>query len=136
MKKIIKKGSVLLFIASLLFLISCAKRFAEMTFDNQEYDFGTITQGDKVAHDFKFTNTGATDLVITDAKGSCGCTVPVYPKEPIQPGKSGNIKVSFDSHGKMGTTSKRVTIMCNVKEETKILNIKANIEVPEKGQTN
>jgi hypothetical protein len=134
MEKILKKASILLFIASFLFVISCAKGFAEMTFEENEFDFGNIVQGDKVVHDFKFTNTGNTNLVIDGAKGSCGCTVPTYPKEPIEPGKSGSIKVAFDSHGKMGETKKTVTIMCNVKEKIKILNIKSTIDVPQQAK--
>jgi len=102
-------------------------KYAEMTFENQKHDFGTITQGDKVTYDFKFTNTGGSDLVITNAKGSCGCTVPEYPKDPIAPGEEGVIKVSFDSKGKIGDTSKSVTLLCNVKEGAKILYIKSNI---------
>ena len=101
-----------------------------MTFDTEVFDFGTIKQGDKVQHDFKFTNSGHSDLVITDAKGSCGCTVPEYPKDPIKPGESGVIKVKFDSHGKSGQHSKSVTLFCNVEQGNKVLNIKANIEAP------
>lgn len=106
-------------------------KFAKMTFDTEEHDFGTIQQGDKVSYDFKFKNTGEADLVITQAKGSCGCTVPDYPKTPIKVGAPGTIKVSFNSRGKHGETSKTVTIMCNTAEGNKILKIKANIEVPE-----
>ena len=105
-----------------------------MTFDTTEHDFGTIKQGDKVTHDFKFTNTGESDLLISNAKGSCGCTVPEYPKEPIKPGESGNIKVSFNSTGKSGQTEKSVTIMVNTKEKHQILKIKANIETPVKAK--
>ena len=105
-------------------------KFAVMTFDHDVHDFGTIQQGDKPTYDFAFKNTGESDLIITSAKGSCGCTVPEYPKTPIKPGESGNIKVSFDSKGKSGATTKTVSIMCNTAEGTKILTIKANIEVP------
>ena len=107
-------------------------KYPVMTFENEEHDFGTIKQGDKVVTVFKFKNTGEADLTITAARGSCGCTVPEYPKTPIKPGESGDIKVSFNSKGKHGETSKTVTIMCNIKEGNKILKIKANIEVPEK----
>lgn len=138
MKNTIRKTSLLLFVASLLILASCDKKekVAEMDFEHEEFDFGKIKQGDKVVHDFKFSNTGQADLKITDARGSCGCTVPEYPKEPIKPGESGTIKVSFNSAGKSGETEKTVTLMCNVKEGTKILKIKANIDVPAEGQTN
>jgi outer membrane biosynthesis protein TonB len=107
-------------------------KYPVMTFNHDEHDFGTIKQGDKVVYDFKFKNTGEADLLITAAKGSCGCTVPEYPKTAIKAGESGNIKVSFDSKGKQGENTKTVTIMCNTKEGNKLLKIKANIEVPKK----
>lgn len=107
-------------------------KYPTMTFQKEEHDFGTIKQGDKVSTDFKFKNTGEADLIITSARGSCGCTVPDYPKTAIKPGETGNIKVSFDSKGKQGKTNKTVTILCNTKEGNKILNIHANIEVPNK----
>jgi Protein of unknown function (DUF1573) len=107
-------------------------KYPAMTFQKEEHDFGTIKQGDKVSTDFQFKNTGEADLIITSARGSCGCTVPDYPKTPIKPGETGNIKVSFDSKGKQGKTSKTVTILCNTQEENKILKINANIEVPNK----
>jgi len=103
-------------------------KYPELSFEKQEHDFGTIKQGDKVTYDFKFKNTGEGELIISDAKGSCGCTVPEYPKTPIKPGEDGKIKVSFDSSGKSGINSKSVTLTCNIKEGKKIINIKANIE--------
>ena len=107
-------------------------KYPTMTFQKEEHDFGTIKQGDKVSTDFQFKNTGEADLIITSARGSCGCTVPEYPKTAIKPGETGTIKVSFDSKGKQGKTNKTVTILCNTKEGNKILNIHANIEVPNK----
>jgi hypothetical protein len=103
-------------------------KYPELSFEKQEHDFGTIKQGDKVTYEFKFKNTGQADLLISDAKGSCGCTVPEYPKTPIMPGEDGKLKVSFDSSGKSGLNTKSVTITCNTKENNKIINIKANIE--------
>ena len=103
-------------------------KYPELTFEKQEHDFGTIKQGDKVTFEFKFKNTGQADLLISDAKGSCGCTVPEYPKTPIKPGEDGKLKVSFDSTGKSGLNTKSVTITCNTKEKNNIINIKANIE--------
>lgn len=77
-----------------------------MTFDKTEHDFGTITQGDQPSYSFVFKNTGASDLIISNAVGSCGCTVPEYPKAPVKPGESGKIKVSFNSNGKNGRQQK------------------------------
>lgn len=100
----------------------------EMTFTEKEHDFGTINQGDKPMHIFKFTNTGTKDLVITNAVGSCGCTVPEYPKEPVGPGKTGTMKVSFNSTGKTGNQAKTVTISANVPNGATVLTIKANVK--------
>lgn len=93
----------------------------EITFEKDSYDFGDIRQGDTVSHDFKFTNTGSHDLIITNARGTCGCTVPEWPKEPIKPGESNVIKVQFNSKNKKGAQNKTVTITANTKpSETKI----------------
>src|SRR6476620_6701837 len=75
------------------------KDLPKFTFETEEHDFGTITEGEKVSFAFKFKNTGTADLFIRSASGSCGCTVPEYPKEAIKPGKEGIINVTFDSTG-------------------------------------
>jgi len=82
-------------------------------FDADSYNFGKIKQGDKVTHDFKFENTGKTPLIITGAVASCGCTTPEWPKEPVKPGDSGVIKVTFNSTGKSGLQDKLITITSN-----------------------
>ena len=92
-----------------------------------EYDFGDINQGDKATHDYIVKNIGNSDLLISSAKGSCGCTVPKWPKEPIRPGDEAVIKVTFDSKGKTGKQSKRVTLMTNAIPNVKILTIKGNV---------
>lgn len=97
-------------------------------FDTMEYDFGNIKQGDKVEHVFKVANEGTADLVISEAKPSCGCTVPEYTKTPIKPGASGEIKVIFDSTGKSGQQEKSVTVSLNTEKATEVLKFKANIE--------
>ncbi|MCF8257440.1 MAG: DUF1573 domain-containing protein [Flavobacteriales bacterium] len=102
-----------------------------MTFEKDVHDFGTIIQGEKVSYSFKFTNTGGSDLLITDAKGSCGCTVPEWPKTPIKPGETGNIDVVFDSTGKNGQQNKKVTITANTVPGAMVLAINGTIEVPE-----
>ncbi len=105
-----------------------------MEFQEIEHDFGTITQGDVVNHVFKFTNTGDEPLIIKNAKGSCGCTVPAWPKEPIAPGEGGEIKVEFKSAGKSGVQSKKVTIDANIPGGKTFLTIKSNVEKPEAQQ--
>lgn len=98
-----------------------------MKFESLVHDFGIINEGDKVETNFVFKNIGRTDLVITDAKGSCGCTVPEYPKSPVRSGQIGKIKVSFNSSRKTGNQTKTVTLFTNTKNKTEILTIKAAI---------
>jgi hypothetical protein len=103
---------------------------AEMKFEVEEYNFGTIKQGDKVSYDFKFSNAGKDALVISDAHGSCGCTVPQWPKEPVAKGGKGTIHVEFNSAGKQGMQDKTVTITSNAKGGQKVLHLKGNVEAP------
>ncbi|MDA8948401.1 DUF1573 domain-containing protein [Flavobacteriaceae bacterium] len=99
-----------------------------MTFEKVSHDFGTITEGEKVTTSFGFTNTGDADLIIVDARGSCGCTVPQYPKNtPIAPGESGSIVVSFDSSNKPGVQQKSVTLSANTATGREMLRIKSNV---------
>lgn len=100
-------------------------------FEEEEHDFGRITQGEKVSYAFKFTNTGKSNLIITSAHGSCGCTVPEWPKEPILPGKEGKINVIFSSEGKSGIQEKSITIVTNCEPSTRVVKIKTEIIVPE-----
>ena len=96
-----------------------------LAFDKKEHDFGVINEGDVVETAFAFTNTGKSDLTILDARGSCGCTVPEYPKNtPIAPGESREIKVKFDSANKPGNQTKTVTLTTNTERGREILRIK------------
>jgi hypothetical protein len=116
------------------FPIPADGKYPVISFNETEFDFGKIKQGDVVEHIFTFTNTGKADLIIAEAKASCGCTVPDYPKDtPIIPGGSGKIKVTFDSNRKRGDITKTVTVICNTESGTEILTIKTNIESLEKG---
>lgn len=99
----------------------------KVTLDKEMHDFGTIAEGVVVETEFIVTNTGETDLVIMDAKGSCGCTVPEHPKEPIKPGASAPIKVAFDSKGKPGNQEKTVTLTTNTEIGREMFKIKANV---------
>jgi len=102
-------------------------KYPAIKFEQEEHDFGQINQGDNVSHIFKFKNTGEADLIISKAKGSCGCTVPEYPKEPIKPGATGEIKVSFNSAGKKGKQTKSVTLETNTEKGSEHLQIHASI---------
>lgn len=82
-------------------------------YDQTVYDFGVADEGAIVKHVYKFTNTGNEPLIISNAKGSCGCTVPVWPKQPIPPGGRGEIAVEFDTKGKPGRQTKHVTVTAN-----------------------
>ena len=107
-----------------------------MKFDVEEHDFGKISQGEKVSYAFKFKNIGGSDLIISEAHGSCGCTVPVYPHKPVAPGQEDVINVEFNSEGKHGVQEKTVTLTTNCTPNTKVITIHANVLVPtERGGT-
>ena len=102
---------------------------AAMTFNKTVHDFGTIKEGETVQTTFTFTNTGKSDLIIVDARGSCGCTVPNYPKNtPIAPGNTGEILVSFDSSNKPNMQQKTVTISANTDSGRETIRIKALVQ--------
>lgn len=96
-------------------------------FDKTTHDFGRIPEGSHVKTKFRFTNTGTVALIISGAQGSCGCTVPDWPREPIKPGDSGEIDVEFDSSGKKGETSKTVTVGANTTPPSTVLTVKATV---------
>lgn len=96
-------------------------------FDEMEYDFGTIDQQTTNPKTFTFTNTGDEPLIISDAKGSCGCTVPDYPRQPIQPGETGEIKVVYSPGNQANQQTKTVTVTANTEPATTVLRIKANV---------
>ncbi len=93
----------------------------------EEHDFGTITDGDIVEHTFKFTNTGEAPLIISNAKATCGCTVPNWPKEPIPVGGEGEILVRFNSRNKTGNQSKTITVTANTYPSDNKVRIRANV---------
>lgn len=101
-----------------------AKSVPVMTFEKSEHDFGTIEQGTPQETSFKFTNTGNAPLIITDAKSSCGCTVPNPPKEPIAPGETSELVVKFNGSGQNQVT-KTITVTANTEKGSELLRIKA-----------
>ncbi len=86
---------------------------ATMEFVETEYLFGEVDEGTVIRHTFDFTNTGKVPLLITDARSTCGCTVPSYPKEPVAPGQSGTVEVVFNTAHKYGRQRKPVTLTAN-----------------------
>ena len=107
---------------------SPAGNLPQIKFETETHDFGTITQGQSVSYAFKFTNVGGSPLLISNATGSCGCTVPEWPKDLVQPGETGVINVVFNSEGKMDKQTKTVTLITNCEPPTKILTINALVK--------
>jgi hypothetical protein len=98
-----------------------------ISFYETEYNFGSIKEGDIVEHNFHFTNTGSSPLIISDAKASCGCTVPSFSTEEIASGGTGSISVKFDSSNKTGSQNKTVTITTNTENGIERLYIKGYV---------
>ena len=110
----------------------------KMTFEFKNYDYGTIVQNSDGVREFPFVNDGTEPLIIKHAKGSCGCTVPEYAREPIMPGDESVIKVKYDTK-RLGPFSKSVRITTNVSDQPIVITIKGKVEqepagLPEKAQ--
>lgn len=103
------------------------KDTTSVQFEETEFKFGTITEGDKVEHTFKIKNTGNKPLIIAKAWGSCGCTVPEYAKEPIAPGAESQVKVTFNSTGKHGEQHKSVTMQMNTVKHNEEVFLSGNV---------
>src|ERR1043165_358609 len=99
--------------------------------DDTTFAFGTIMQDDKVHHTFKLVNTGDKNLIIAHAFGSCGCTVPEYPKDPVKPCDTANIAVTFNSAGKKGEQHKNVTIVCNTLKRNEMVYLTGFVKTEE-----
>ena len=103
------------------------KGAASISFDKKEYDFGTVNEGDIVETSYLVTISGKTDLVITNAQASCGCTVPVWPKNPIKPGATGEVKVKFNTSGKPNRQQKTITLTTNTESGREVLTLKGSV---------
>lgn len=103
------------------------KGAAMIEFDKTEFDFGTVNEGDVVDVEFTVTNSGNTDLVITKAQPSCGCTVPTWPRTPIKPGASEKVVAKFNTAGKPNKQVKTITLFTNTAKGREILKIKGNV---------
>jgi hypothetical protein len=99
----------------------------EMAFSESQFDFGEINQGDKVEHIFKFENVGTEPLIITNVQTTCGCTAPSWPRDPIAPGQESEIKVVFNSTGKIGRVNKVITVVSNAVNPSNKVSIVTNI---------
>lgn len=107
---------------------------AEITFKKEVHDFGKVKNGGDATYEFEFTNTGKEPLIIQEVQKTCGCTTPSWPKEPIMPGKTGKIKVQYDTK-RTGKIDKKVTILSNAKTAAKELFIKGEV-LPAEAQEN
>ncbi len=135
MKNLFLSAALLLFTGSALVAQQALNTGPEISFEKEIHDFGTLTQGGDATTEFKFVNTGSEPLIISNARGSCGCTVPQWPKKPIKPGESAVINVKYDSN-RIGPINKSVTIASNASNEpTKVLRIKGNIKAKEVAPT-
>lgn len=99
-----------------------------LKFDKEIYDFGKVKDGDKVSYSYSFANTGKSPLIITDAVASCGCTIPSWPKKPINPGQKEAIKVIFNSAGKSGLIDKQITITANTTPAQTLVHLIGEVE--------
>ena len=105
-----------------------SKKLPIFKFAEEAFDFGRIKEGQKVHHTFKFKNVGNADLIISNAHGSCGCTIPEYSSKPVPPNGEGEIELTFNSTGKAGANHKTVTLMANTMPNTHILNIMGEVK--------
>lgn len=92
------------------------------------YDFGTVTDGEKVEYSYRFKNTGSTPLVVVSATASCGCTVPEKPEKPIPPGETGFIKVVFNSSNRIGQNHKDITVIANTSPAFPVLKLTGEVK--------
>jgi hypothetical protein len=108
------------------------KTITSIKFDKEVYDFGTCIEGDTVRKTIEFVNTGKLPLVIDQAYGSCGCTVPKYAKEPVQPGQKGKIDIEFNSDRRVGANTKSVMIQANTNPPITVVNFSINVKESKK----
>ena len=100
---------------------------AVMSFSTLNHDFGTIIEGERVVCYFDYSNSGGADLLITNVEASCGCTIPDWSREPLEPGEMGRMKIIFDASGRSGAQRKLITVRSNAANEELRLTIKANV---------
>ena len=118
-----------IFTLALTTVATAQKKGAVAQFKQTEIDYGKIDKGADPLRKFTFTNVGDEPLIISNAAGSCGCTVPTYPKEPIMPGQSASIDVRYDTQ-RVGPFTKSVTLTTNEANQTRVLTIKGDVKTP------
>lgn len=139
MKKIFAVFSLFAFIAA----ISCSQspksataqnEGASIEFETTSHDYGTIPQGGDGTYEFVFKNTGKVPLLLTNVRSSCGCTIPEWPKKPLNKGEEGKIKVSYNTRI-TGSFSKSISVYSNVGEAPIVLVIKGKVEAAKTDMT-
>lgn len=115
---------ILLLPAALLVCLSVFAQTGDFKFSEESFDFGAVNEGVQATHEFAFTNTGSSPIIISNVRASCGCTTPDWTKDPIPPGGQGKIKASYNSKGRPGVFNKSITITSNATESQKVLFIK------------
>ncbi|TXE07131.1 DUF1573 domain-containing protein [Seonamhaeicola algicola] len=118
-----KQLITILFIGLISLSVNAQDKVAKIKFKTDTIDYGTIEKGADGVRVFEFTNTGDAPLIITDVKSSCGCTIPSKPKDPIMPGKTGEIKVKYDTN-RVNPIRKTITVISNADTPTVALKIK------------
>lgn len=101
-----------------------------MSLEQTKHDFGMMVQGEKLSYTFVFTNKGGSELIISDASVTCGCTIADFTKSPVKPGDQGKVEVIFNSAGKSGSVSKSVRLLTNCQPNYTELEITAEVYVP------
>jgi hypothetical protein len=104
-----------------------SKGTSEIVFKGYQHDFGKVAEGEKVSYIFSFDNKGISDLVISSASTTCGCTVPTFDKKPIAPGAGGTLEVVFDTSGREGKQTKTITVKSNASTPVVLLKITAEV---------
>jgi hypothetical protein len=126
MKKLLSIFAVVALFATISFAQNAPANGPVMKFENTTVDYGELVQGGEPLRLFVFTNTGNEPLIISNAKGSCGCTVPSYPKDPILPGETGKIEVRYDTN-RIGPFQKTITLTTNEATPNQTLTIKGKV---------
>jgi hypothetical protein len=122
-----KKVTLTLFLGIFSLVTIFAQSTAKIEFNEEVHEFGEIPEGPKATHEFHFTNTGNSPLILTNVRTSCGCTSPFWPREPIAPGESSKISVEYNTQNRVGPFNRSVTITSNADTPSKQLFIKGTV---------
>ena len=124
--ELMKKLAIFLFISALILSVHAQEKVAKIDFKEDTIDYGEIEQGSNGVRVFEFTNTGNAPLVISNVTSSCGCTVPKWTSDPVQPGAKGSIEVKYDTN-RVGPIRKTVNVTSNAETSTIALKIKGKV---------